>query len=112
MSKIQRGVRLSILSILVNCILATVKIVAGVIGTSYALIADGIESSMDIFSSIVVWRGLRISIRPADDKHPYGHGKAESIAGLVVAGCSVIRQDVGQPRHDVDSIDDLILIFE
>lgn len=85
MDRFQRGIRLSILSIGVNCILAATKIAAGVIGTSNALIADGIESSMDVFSSIVVWRGLRISVQPADDKHPYGHGKAESIASLIVA---------------------------
>ncbi len=85
MDNFQRGIRLSILSVLVNCLLAATKIATGIIGTSYALIADGIESSMDVFSSIVVWRGLRISVQPADAKHPYGHGKAESIAGLVVA---------------------------
>ena len=85
MESFQRGVRLSILSVFVNLVLAATKIVAGVFGTSYALIADGIESSTDVFSSIVVWRGLRISARPADEKHPYGHGKAESIAGLLVA---------------------------
>ena len=85
MESFQRGVRLSILSVFVNLGLAATKIVAGVFGTSYALIADGIESSTDVFSSIVVWRGLRISARPADEKHPYGHGKAESIAGLLVA---------------------------
>jgi len=85
MESFQRGVRLSILSVFVNIALAATKIVAGVVGTSYALIADGIESSTDVFSSIVVWRGLRISARPADEKHPYGHGKAESIAGLLVA---------------------------
>jgi len=85
MESFQRGVRLSILSVFVNLVLAATKIVAGVFGTSYALIADGIESSTDVFSSIVVWRSLRISARPADEKHPYGHGKAESIAGLLVA---------------------------
>jgi cation diffusion facilitator family transporter len=85
MESFQRGVRLSILSVAVNVSLAAAKIVAGVFGTSYALIADGIESSTDVFSSIVVWRGLRISARPADTKHPYGHGKAESIAALLVA---------------------------
>ena len=69
----------------VNVALAIVKIVTGVLGNSYALIADGIESTSDIVSSFVVWTGLKISSRPADADHPYGHGKAESIAGLVVA---------------------------
>ena len=69
----------------VNLVLAIVKIVTGVVGNSYALIADGIESTSDIVGSLVVWTGLKISSLPADDDHPYGHGKAESIAGMVVA---------------------------
>ncbi len=69
----------------VNIVLAIVKIVTGIVGNSYALIADGIESTADIVSSLVVWTGLKISSLPADQDHPYGHGKAESIAGLVVA---------------------------
>ena len=69
----------------VNVVLAIVKIVTGIVGNSYALIADGIESTSDIVSSLVVWTGLKISSLPADEDHPYGHGKAESIAGMVVA---------------------------
>lgn len=69
----------------VNIVLAIAKIVTGVVGNSYALIADGIESTTDIVSSLVVWTGLKISSLPADDDHPYGHGKAESMAGIVVA---------------------------
>jgi cation diffusion facilitator family transporter len=56
-----------------------------VIGNSYALIADGIESTADIFSSLIVWGGLQWSSKPPDEDHPYGHGKAESLAGMVVA---------------------------
>jgi cation diffusion facilitator family transporter len=69
----------------VNAVLAAGKITAGILGHSYALIADGIESSLDIFSSIIVWGGLRVAVKPADAKHPFGHGKAESIAALAVA---------------------------
>lgn len=68
-----------------NMVLAIVKIVTGIIGHSYALIADGIESTTDIVSSMVVWTGLKISSLPPDDDHPFGHGKAESIAGMIVA---------------------------
>jgi cation diffusion facilitator family transporter len=70
----------------VNIVLAVIKIAAGILGNSYALIADGIESTTDIISSLVVWTGLKISAVPADEDHPYGHGKAEPIAGVVVAG--------------------------
>ncbi len=81
----KRGMRTSIVAILANAFLAAVKIVTGLVGNSYALVADGIESTTDIFSSILVWSGLRIARRPPDENHPYGHGKAESVAGLLVA---------------------------
>jgi len=85
-SDLAHGFRASLVSVVANPLLALGKIVAGVLGNSYALIADGIESSADVFSSLIVWKALRVSTRPADHDHPYGHGKAESIAGLVVAG--------------------------
>jgi cation diffusion facilitator family transporter len=69
----------------VNSILALVKGVAGVTGNSYALVADAIESASDVLSSIVVMLGLRMAARPADDNHPYGHGKFEPLAAAVVA---------------------------
>lgn len=82
---IARGGNASLLGIAVNVALALVKVTTGVVGNSYALIADGIESSADVISSLIVWTGLRYSVRPADEGHPYGHGKAESLAALVVA---------------------------
>lgn len=85
MNTIESGLKLSGSAIAVNVILALIKITTGIIGNSYALIADGIESTMDIVSSLFVWGGLRISIKPPDKSHPYGHGKAESMAGVVVA---------------------------
>lgn len=80
-----RGIRAALFGLLVNATLATVKLVGGIIGNSYALIADAVESSLDIFSSLIVWSGLRITTRPPDDTHPYGYGKAEAIAGAVVS---------------------------
>lgn len=85
MNSIESGLKLSGSAIAVNIILALIKITTGILGSSYALIADGIESTMDIVSSLIVWGGLRISIKPPDKSHPYGHGKAESMAGVVVA---------------------------
>jgi cation diffusion facilitator family transporter len=79
------GLRVSGASIAVNVVLAGAKIVTGVVGNSYALVADGIESSMDVVSSLVVWSGLRIARRPPDRSHPYGHGKAESMAAVLVS---------------------------
>lgn len=89
MPDLAQGFRASFVSVVANPLLAIGKIVAGVLGNSYALVADGIESSADVFSSLVVWKALRVSTRPADRDHPYGHGKAESIAGLIVAGALI-----------------------
>jgi cation diffusion facilitator family transporter len=82
---VARGIRSTILGMLVNCVLAAGKFAAGVLGHSYALIADGIESLTDVGSSAVVLVGLRIAMRPPDENHPYGHGKAEPMAAVVVA---------------------------
>lgn len=81
----QRGLRSSIVGILTNTVLAVTKGIAGVLGNSYALIADAIESATDIASSLIVWGGLKISTLPPDEDHPYGHGKAEPLAAVVVA---------------------------
>lgn len=80
-----KGIKTTLLGILVNIFLAAIKTFTGVVGNSYALIADGIESFSDVFSSIVVYSGLRIASVPPDEHHPYGHGKAEPIAAAIVA---------------------------
>ena len=85
MVSVETGLRLSKIALLVNVLLAAAKIVGGVVGNSYVLIADGIESTADIFSSVVVWSGLRLAVKPADENHPYGHGKAESVASVIVS---------------------------
>jgi cation diffusion facilitator family transporter len=80
-----RGIRVTIQTLVVSAVLGIVKTAAGVIGNSYALIADGVESMLDIVSSLAVLGGIRIGSRPPDESHPYGHGKAESMAALIVA---------------------------
>ena len=80
-----RGIRSAQAGLLVNASLAAVKIIAGVLGNSYALIADGVESTADLFSSTIVWGGLRIAARDADAEYPFGYGKAESLATATVA---------------------------
>jgi cation diffusion facilitator family transporter len=72
--------------IALNAVLAAVKFAAGIFGHTYALIADGAESLLDIVSSAFVWAGFRVAARPPDANHPYGHGKAEPLAALLVAG--------------------------
>src|SRR6516162_8561113 len=82
---LQTGARAALLGMLINLVLAAAKIIAGLLGNAYVLIADGIESALDIAGSIVIWGGLKFAARPPDATHPYGHGKAEPIAGAVVA---------------------------
>ena len=80
-----RGMRTTLLGIGVSFLLVFVKIAAGHIGHSYALIADATESSADVLSSGLLWIGLRIAQKPADTEHPYGHGKAEPLAAIVIS---------------------------
>lgn len=70
---------------LVNAALAIVKLVAGLVGNTYALVADAVESTADIFASLVVWGGLRVASRDPNDEYPFGYGKAESVAAAVVS---------------------------
>jgi cation diffusion facilitator family transporter len=81
------GARVALLGLVINVVLASVKIVAGVVGHAYVLIADGMESALDVAGSVVIWGGLTVAAKPPDRTHPYGHGKAEPIAALVVAVC-------------------------
>jgi len=68
-----------------NAALAAAKFAGGIFGHTYALIADGAESLLDILSSSVVWAGFRVAAKPPDADHPFGHGKAEPLAALAVA---------------------------
>lgn len=81
----KRSIRWAQAGLLTNACLVIVKLFSGIVGHSNALIADAVESSADIFSSLIVWMGLSIAARPADEDHPYGHGKAEPLAAAVVS---------------------------
>jgi len=107
-SRYDRGVNTVLVGLSSNVILAVIKIITGIFGNSYALMADGIESTLDIFSSMVVLGGIKISELPADENHPYGHGKAESLAAMTVslillmAGIGIALKsgiDLLQPHH-------------
>jgi cation diffusion facilitator family transporter len=80
-----RGKKSAVLSIFVNLGLALIKCSAGLLGHAFALVADGLESISDVFSGSVVYFGLGIAAKPPDAGHPYGHGKAEPIAAVVVS---------------------------
>lgn len=81
----EEGRRIAVAGVLLSLLLGTIKLVAGLLGHSFALVADAAESFTDILGSAVVWGGLRIAGRPITDEHPYGYGKAEALSGMVVA---------------------------
>jgi len=80
----QTAIRTTYFSIAANTALALIKGLAGIFGNSYALIADAIESTTDILSSVLVLFGLKYAKRPADENHPYGHGKIEPLVTFLV----------------------------
>jgi len=84
--RVNIAVGTSIYSIFGNLALAIIKATAGILGNSFALIADAIESVSDIFASILVFFGLKYASRSADKNHPYGHGKAEPLVTFLVVG--------------------------
>jgi cation diffusion facilitator family transporter len=84
-SAADRGTKSTLLGISVNLALGLAKCSAGWLGNSFALVADGLESATDVLSGLVVYFGLKIAVKPPDADHPYGHGKAEPIAALVVS---------------------------
>src|SRR4026208_2517786 len=100
---LQTAARVALLGLLINVVLASVKIVAGILGHAYVLIADGIESALDIGGSIVIGGGLTVAARPPDETHPYGHGKAEPIAAIVVA-LGVLAAAIGLAIESVREI--------
>ena len=81
--KLESGAQLALAGMGLNAVLCAAKIGVGLIGHSYALIADGFESLLDIISSLLIWGGLKIAARPPDASHPYGHGKAEPVAAIL-----------------------------
>src|SRR5271155_2446897 len=100
---VKGGLRSSLLGIVINLALAMVKCVTGLLGHSFALLADGIESFLDVISSTVVYWGLRLAIKPPDKDHPYGHGKADPIAAAVV-GVAMILAAVGIALESINLI--------
>ncbi|MBR9917975.1 cation transporter [bacterium] len=86
MNHTDKAIKTTGLSLIANIFLAIVKLVTGVFGNSFALIADAIESTADVFASILVLLGIKYAAKPADENHPYGHGKAEPLITFVIVG--------------------------
>lgn len=81
---LKSALQISAVALGVNLTLAAIKITGGIVGHSQALIADGIESVADVISTLILLGGLHLSVKPADENHPFGHGKAEPIAGILI----------------------------
>lgn len=81
----RQGIGAARMALGVNVLMVVAKITTGLVGNSYALVADGVESTLDIFSSLIVWRGLLVAERDPDDRYHFGYGKAESVAAASVA---------------------------
>ena len=94
LSNEKKAINTIVFSIVGNGFLALVKGFAGFFGNSYALIADAIESTTDIFSSILVLFGLKYANKPADKNHPYGHGKIEPLVTFLLVGFLVISATI------------------
>jgi len=84
-SNLQTGARVALFGLVINIVLSSAQIVAGLLGNAYVLIADGIESAFDVAGSVIIWSALKFAARPPDATHPYGHGKAEPIAAIIVS---------------------------
>jgi cation diffusion facilitator family transporter len=111
--------RATFIGLLVNTLFAAGKLAAGIFGHSHALIADAIESLSDIFSSLVVWRGLVVAETPPDEDHPYGHGKAEPLASAFVAAMLLLAavwiaiqsiREIHEPHHTPAAFTLIILL--
>ncbi len=83
--QVPQSERLAQLGLVINAGLAVIKLMAGLLGNSYALVADAVESSTDMVGSLVVWSGLRIASRAPDERYPFGYGRAEALAAATVS---------------------------
>ena len=119
MTNEQTAIRITYFSIVGNAGLAIIKGFAGFFGNSYALIADAIESTADIFSSFLVLFGLKYASRPADKNHPYGHGRAEPlitflVVGFLITSATIIAyesiKNIGTP-HELPKIWTLFVLI-
>ncbi|MCM2339326.1 MAG: cation diffusion facilitator family transporter [Burkholderiales bacterium] len=103
MKRTETAVKTIYFSIFGSMALATIKWIAGIFGNSYALIADAIESTTDILSSLLVLFGIKYSSKPADKEHPYGHGRAEPLITFLVV-CFLVASASIIIYHSIENI--------
>jgi cation diffusion facilitator family transporter len=105
-TKIRIGKRVALASIAVSSILAAVKITVGIMGRSASVLADGFESAGDVVAAVAVFFGFAIASRPADDEHPYGHGRYETLTGLIV-GVILFAAGIGICYRSLQGVQDV-----
>ena len=119
-SRLKRGLRATLTGMVINALLAGIKMAAGIVGHSHALVADAVESMADIFSSLIVWRGLVVASAPPDEDHPYGHGKAEPLAAAVVSAMLLLAAgwiaftailEIPRQEHQAPAAFTLLVLF-
>lgn len=99
-----RGIRSAQIGLVVNTVLAALKLLAGILGNAYALVADAVESTADILASLVVWGGLHVAGRDPDGTHHFGYAKAEVLAATIVsvmllgAACAIAVESIQEIR--------------
>jgi cation diffusion facilitator family transporter len=103
-TKIRIGKRVALASIAVSAILAAVKITVGIVGRSASVLADGFESAGDVVAATAVFFGFAIASRPADEEHPYGHGRYETLTGLIV-GIILFAAGIGICYRSLQGVD-------
>jgi cation diffusion facilitator family transporter len=105
-TKIRIGKRVALASIAVSGILAAVKITVGIMGRSASVLADGFESAGDVVAAVAVFFGFAIASRPADEEHPYGHGRYETLTGLIV-GVILLLAGIGICYRSLHGVQDV-----
>ena len=105
-----RKVKVASLSIASNTMLIILKIIAGVLSGSVSILSEAIHSSMDLLAAIIAFFAVRFSSKPADEKHPYGHGKIENISGVIegllifIAAALIIKEAISKLMNPGDKL--------
>jgi cation diffusion facilitator family transporter len=97
------GMRISFITLIINIVLSGYKLLTGITGNSAAMVADGVHSLSDVFTTVIVIVSLKIAQKPADKEHPYGHGRAESIAAKIL-GLALMIVSVSVAKTGIHSL--------
>ena len=94
------GRRVAIAGIAASALLATLNIVVGLMARSTSVVATGFEFAGDVLASTVVLIGMIVAVKPADENHPYGHGRIETLAAFLVG----VTDSAGQPASATQAL--------